>query len=351
MNKYLRFALIGLGGLIVLLIVVPLLVPTEGFLMVTEKLASHVTGMSVKIKRLSLRTLPQPMVLVEGLTIRSEKDDTPRVAIASGRALIALWPLFYGHMEFTGIRLRDVILNVSKQISGKNVRIVHVDMLRGSIKPKKGESRHSYWNARMYGGIIHMDATISISKGAQRRVSARMKMDDIQVQPLLADVAGIEKVSGMLSSTLTIEATGVEAKQIRGALRIDGPIHMTDVKIANTDASHILKDKTSGQVKLQLKQKPAGFRFLNLVLHIRGRDASLEDIVLYSSRLEATGKITIKNGSQLEGKIIPSGLPGLIGMTMLVSGTLEHPEMHPAPPDMKGAATGAVAESNPEDRQ
>jgi len=351
MNKYLRFALIGLGSLLVLLMVAPLLVPTESFIRATEVVASRVSGMAVKINSLSLRALPQPMVLVEGLTIRNAKGDAPRAMIASGRALIALWPLLYGRVEFTGVRFRDVILSISKQAAGENVRIVHVDMLRGSIKPERGEVRHSYWKARMYGGIIHMDATVSTSKSAQQRVSARLKMDKIQVQPLVADVTGIEKVSGMLSSTLDIEATGVEVEAMLGSLKVDGPIHMTDVKITNMDASHVLKDKKSGQVKLQLKQKPTEFKFLNLVLHIRGRDASLEDIALYSSRLEATGKITVKNGSQLEGKIIPSGLSGLVGITMLVSGTLEHPEMRPAPPDMKGAAADAAAEAKPEDRQ
>jgi len=351
MNKYLRFALIGLGSLLVLLIVAPLLVPTEGFIRATEVVASRVSGMSVKINSLSLRALPQPMVLVEGLTIRSAKGDAPRAVIASGRALIVLWPLLYGRVEFTGVRFRDVILSISKQVAGENVRIVHVDMLRGSIKPRIGEVRHSCWDARMYGGIIHMDATVSASKDAQQRVSAKLKVDNIQVQPLLADVAGIEKMSGTLSSTLDVEATGAEAKAMLGSLRVDGPIHMTDVKIAKMDASHVLKDKKSGQVKLQLKQKPVEFKFLNLVLHMRGKDASLEDIALYSSRLEATGKITVKNGSQLEGKIIPSGLPGLVGITMLVSGTLEYPVMHPAPPAMKGVAVDIAAESKPQGRQ
>jgi len=334
-----------------LLMVAPLLVPTKGFLRATETVASRTAGMPVKINHLSVRALPQPMILVEGLTIGSAKGKAPRVVIASGRAFIALWPLFYGHVKLTGVRFRDVILGVSKQAVSGNARMVHVDMLRGSIKPEKGGSRHSHWSARMYGGIIHMDTTVFISKDAQQRVSASLKVDNIQVQPLLADVAGIEKVSGRFSSTLDIEATGAEAKAMLDSLRIDGPIHMADVKITRMNVSHTLRDKKSGQVKLRLKQKPAEFKFLNLVLHVGGRDASLDDIALYSSRLEATGKIVVKNGSQLKGKIIPSGLPGLVGITMLVSGTLEHPEMRPAPPDMKGAVADVAAEPKPEDRQ
>jgi len=322
----------------VLLIVAPLLVPTEGFLRATEAMASRATGMPVKIKRLSLRALPQPMVLVEGLTIGDVNSKAPRATMASGRALIVLWPLFYGRVELAGIRLRDVILSISKQTADEHLRIVHVEMLRGSIQPKRGESRHSYWNARMYGGSVHMHAMVSTSKGGRQSVSAKLEMDNMQVQPWLADMADLKKVSGMLSSTLNIEATGEEAKALLDSLKIDGPIHLTNVEIATMDASHVLKDKKSSQVTLRLKQKPTEFKFVNLVLHMRGRDALLDDIALYSSRLEAIGKITVKNGSQLEGKIMPSGLPGLLGISMLVSGTLEHPEIHPAPPDLKGVA-------------
>jgi len=325
--------------------VVPMLVPTESFLRATEVMASRAAGMSVKIKRLSLRALPQPMVLVEGLTIKDVNNKAPRATVASGRALIALWPLFYGRVELTGIRLRDVILSISNQTADEHIRIVHVDMLRGLIQPKRGKSRHSYWNARMYGGSVHMHATVSTSKGGRQSVSAKLEMDSMQVQPWLVDMADLKKASGMLSSTLNIEATGAEAKALLDSLKVDGPIHLTNVEIATMDVSHVLKDKKSGQVTLQLKQKPVEFKFVNLMLHMRGRDALLDDIALYSSRLEATGKITVKNGSQLEGRIMPSGLPGLLGVSMLVSGTLEHPEMHPAPPDLKGTAVDITPKS------
>jgi len=351
MRRFLLYALVALGLLLVLLMVAPLLVPTESILRATEAVASHAAGMPVKIKRLSLRALPQPMVLVDGFTIGDAKGGAFRVIVASGRASLALKPLFYGRMEVTGIRLRDVTLSVPKQASDKHVRIVHIDMLRGLIKPKREERRHSYWSARMYGGTVSMDVMIFTPKSVQQRVLAKLKMDNIQVQPLIADVAGIEKVSGVLSSTLDIEATGAEAKTMLTSLKIDGPIHMTGVSIANVDASHVLKDEKSGQVTLHLKQKPTEFKFLNMALHMQGRDASLDDIELYSSRLEATGKITVKNGSQLEGKIVPSGLAGLVGITMLVSGTLEHPEIHPAPPSLKGATVEGAAASKSEDRK
>jgi len=350
MSKSLRYVLLALGCMLVLLIVIPLLIPTENIRQAAEKLASDAAGMPVKIAGLSLRALPAPAMSVAGLKIIDTKGGTPKLAVAAGSISLALKPLFGGRVELTAVSFRNITLRVSEQ-AGKTTRTIHIDKVTGSVKWAGGKLELPRWKARLYSGTAYMDAELSPLKGAGRKLSGRVKATGIQLRSLLTDVAGIEKVSGMLSSTLDVEATGAEAKAMLGSLRVDGPIHMADVKIAKMDASHVLKDNKPGQVKLQLKQKPAEFKFLNMVLHMRGKDASLEDIALYSSRLEATGKITVKNGSQLEGRISPSGLPGLIGMTMLVSGTLEHPEMHAAPPAMKGAAADASAETKPEDKQ
>jgi uncharacterized protein involved in outer membrane biogenesis len=92
MGKGLRFTLISLAAIVVLLLAIPFLIPTDSIRQAVEKEASKASGMAVRIESLSLRFLPAPGLALTNLVVEDVKGGTAKAVIASGKLSVALGP-------------------------------------------------------------------------------------------------------------------------------------------------------------------------------------------------------------------------------------------------------------------
>lgn len=338
MRKGLRNTLIVLAVLLVLLVVVPLLIPTDSIRRAVEKKASSELGMPVTIADLSLRFLPSVSLAVHGLKLSDVPGGTPKLAVASGNIAVEVGPLLHGHVDLTGVHFKNVTLRVSEQGKGKDVHTVHIDRVNGALRLTQEKLEMARWQANLYGGTVKMTALLKPLSGNNRTLRAKIDAKDVHIQPLLKDAKGVNKVSGLFTSTLTVSAKGADDAAMRKSLEVDGPIQLIDGQLTGVglegSAVALLHGKLAGEAVV--------FKSLGTKLRVRGENVFMKDIMLQSSYFDATGHLEIAADKKLKGEIQTSGTANLTGMKLLVAGTTEKPRVYPAPSSMIGAVIGGA---------
>jgi uncharacterized protein involved in outer membrane biogenesis len=339
MNKALRIVLWVLGGFLALLIVVPMLIPSASYRQAAEKAATDALGMPVKIGELRLRALPVPGVSISQVQVVDVAGGTPRISIGSGRVSVAVAPLFNGHVELTGITFRNITLRTSEQAKGGEVHTVHIDSITGAVRLANNTLTMPDWKASLYGGTVRMQATLSPLSGQDSTLQAAVKAEGIRIQPLLADAAGQRRVTGTFSSELKIAARGADEAALQRTLQVDGPVRLTKGQLTGLGMEGSAAALLVGG---NLAAGPVMFDHFDLQLKVRGRDIWLNDITLASSHLNAKGQVKIAANKKLDGVIETSGMKGLTGAKLLVSGTTDAPRVYPAPSSLIGGAIGGA---------
>lgn len=336
MRKGLRNTLIVSVVLLVLLVVIPLLIPTDSIRQAVEKEASSELGMPVTIADLSLRFLPSVSLAIHGLKLSDVPGGTPKLAVASGDVAVEMGPLLHGHVDLTGVHFKDVTLRVSDP--GKGVHTVHIDKVNGALRLTQEKLEMARWQANLYGGTVKMTALLKPLSGKDRAFRAKIDAKDVKIQPLLKDAKGIDKVSGRFTSTLTVSAKGANDVIMRKSLEVDGPIQLIDGQLTGVglegSAVALLHGKLAGDVVV--------FKSLGAKFRVRGENVFMKDILLQSSHFDATGQLEIAADKKLKGEIRTSGTANLTGMKLLVAGTTENPRVYPAPSSMIGAVIGGA---------
>ena len=149
MGSGLRFALIALTAIVFLLLAIPFLIPTDSIRQSVEKEASKASGMTVRIGSLSLRLLPAPSLALTNLVVEDVKGGAAKVVIASGKLSVALGPLMDEQVQLKGVHFKGVDLRVSENAKGKNVHVVHIDSVSGSVKLTVDRLDMPNWEVRL----------------------------------------------------------------------------------------------------------------------------------------------------------------------------------------------------------
>jgi hypothetical protein len=339
MSKALRIVLWVLGGLLALLIIVPMLIPSASYRQAAEKAATNALGVPVKIGTLGLRALPVPGVSVSKVRVVDVAGGTPRLVVGSGRVSVAVAPLFSGHVELKGITFNNVTLRTSEKAKGGDVHTVHIDKVTGAVRLAGNALDMPDWRLSLYGGTVRLHATLSPLSGKDSTLSGTVKAEGIHIQPLLADAAGQKRITGTLSSTLKISARGEDEAQMQRTLAVDGPVRLTKGQLTGLGLEGSAAALLIGG---NLAGGPVVFDHFDLQLKVRGRNIWLNDIALASSHLNAKGQVKIAADKKLSGQIETSGMKGLTGTKLLVAGTTDSPRVYPAPSSLIGGAIGGT---------
>ncbi len=337
--KRIRRLLLALFFFVLLLAVVPFLIPSNSYRQAAEKAATDALGMPVTIGSLHFRVLPVPGLSVAHVELIDVPGGKPRVTIGSGRVSVALKPLFHKHVELKGISFRNIVLRVSTEAKGSGVHTVHIDRLTGAVRLTDGALNMSDWKATLYGGTVRMDARLAPLTGKASRLAATVKAKGIRTRPLLIDATGQGRIQGHFASQLKIAADAQDQQALERSLAVDGPVHLTKGQLSG------LKMEASAAALLlggNIAGGPVAFDHLDTQLKVRGRNVWLNDIVLDSSRLDAKGHVQIAADKHLGGEIETSGMKGLTGTNLLISGTTDHPRVYPAPSSLIGGVIGGV---------
>jgi len=336
MGKGLRITFIVLAAIVLLLVAIPFLIPTDSIRQQIEKEASAASGMTVRIESLSLRLLPEPGLALTHLVVEDVKGGIARVVIASGKLSVALAPLMEEQVQLEGISFKGIDLRVSEKAKGKNVHVVHIDSVSGSVKLTADRLEMPDWQARLYDGSVKLNATLTPLDGKKRTLSAQLKGDEIRILPLLKDASGKINFSGRFAANLGVSATGATAQAMQGSLRVDGPVRLKAGSIAGIG----MEGTAVALVHGKLAGGPINYDKMEFQFKMRGRDRWLNDIILTSSHLDARGHVKIAASKKLDGEIITSGTGGVSGATLMVGGTTDSPLIFPAASSLIGSVIG-----------
>jgi len=337
MGKGLRNTFISLAIIVLLLIAIPFLIPTDSIRQAVEKEASGASGMDVRIESLSLRFLPEPGLDLTNLVVEDVVGGTAKAIIASGKLSVALGPLMEEQVQLQGIHFKDIDLRVSEKAKGKAVHVVHIDSVLGSVNLTADKLEMPNWKVQLYDGSVQLSATLSPLDGKKRTLSAKLKGEGIQIQPLLKDASGKATFSGLFSTDLKVTASGATEKSMQRSLRVDGPVSMKAGEITGIG----MEGTAVALVHGKLAGGPIVYDEMKFQLKVRGRDKWLNNIALTSSHLDAKGKVKIAASKKLDGEIITSGMAGISGATLLVGGTTDSPLILPAASSLIGGVIGA----------
>ena len=340
MKKIVRYTVITVGVLLLIVIATPFLIPVDQIRQVVEEEATKAAGMPVKIESLSVSIIPIPSLSIKKLTVEDVEGGTPKLSVGSGSLAVELAPLFDGRAEVSGITFKDITLRVSEQARGKNVHVVHINRVTGTIKLAEDTLTLPNWRVNLYDGTIVLNARLTPLEGKGRTLTADINAAEIQMLPLLKDAAGQDKVSGTFKSTLKISAKGADGKAMQRSLKVDGPVNMTKGRFEGVGLSGVAAALVHGN--LAGGGSAILFDVFKTQLKVRGQDIYLKDIVLDASAFNASGHVDIKASGKLDGEINTSGMKGLSGAKLMVGGTTESPRIYPAPSSLIGGTIGAT---------
>jgi uncharacterized protein involved in outer membrane biogenesis len=338
MKKIVRYTVITAGLLLLIAIATPFLIPADQIRRVVEEEATRAAGMPVKIESLSVSIIPIPSLSIKKLTMEDVEGGMPKLSIGSGSLAVELAPLFDGRAEVSGITFKDITLRVSEQARGKNVHVVHINRVTGTIKLAEDTLTLPNWRVNLYDGTIVLNARLTPLEGKGRTLTADINAAEIQMLPLLKDAAGQDKVSGTFESTLKVSARGADEKAMQRSLKVDGPVNMTKGRFEGVGLSGVAAALVHGNVT----GSAILFDVFKTQLKVRGQDIYLKEIVLDASAFNASGHVDIKGSGKLDGEINTSGMKGLSGAKLMVGGTTESPRIYPAPSSLIGGTIGAT---------
>jgi uncharacterized protein involved in outer membrane biogenesis len=342
MSKGMRDALILLFAVIELLVValiaIPFIAPTDAFRQAAEEAASEMTGVRVKVGAIALQILPAPVLSLFNLSMEDKQGGVPLLVAASCKLSLALEPLLDGDVLFSDIFLAGIGLRVSEQSRGEYVHVVHINSITGAAAISGERLEALNWNAELYSGTVRMNAVLSQAKGEQQTIVGKLVAEGIQIQPLLYDASGKKNLSGTFSGALDVSTRGETEKSLRGNLKVDGPIRMKQGKIEDIGLDSSAVALAHGNI--------AGdaifYDVMKFNFKMRGKNRWLNHIVLKTSHLDAEGHVKIAANKKIEGEIITSGIGGLAGASLLIAGTTDNIRVSPAPSSLIGSVIGGA---------
>lgn len=309
--------LIALAVLLLLLVAVPLLIPTDDIRRQVEAYASQAAGAPVTIDALSLRLLPIPGASVKGVRLQDVQSGTPRLVVDSGVLSAAFMPLLAGKLELSGIRMQGIHLRTGDVARGEAVRTLSIDRVSGDVTLAHDTLDMRGWQARLYGGEVKLDAAMAPLEGERRSLTAHIRAAGVRLRPLLKEASGNERVDGSLACDLQLSVSGEDAAALQQSLQLKGSL--------------ALKQLTVEGLAEGGKAPPLRVDVLSGDVHGNGDRLSIDTLKaqMYQGTLDAAADVSPLAGEQrkLSGNIRASGIqvaPLLLALTgkRKLSGTL-----------------------------
>jgi uncharacterized protein involved in outer membrane biogenesis len=194
--------------------------------------------------------------------------------------------------------------------------------------------------ARLYGGAVAGEATLSWQKGTQLRGTAEIAQVDIK--PLLQALGKPATMSGKLTARPVFSANASRPEELLDALRLETPFDVRDGIVHGVDmlkAATFLIGKDGG--------RGGETRFDALSGHLamdRGI-RRLTQLNIVSGSLSAEGNVTISPKDELSGRLntkVKAVSLTAATVALNVSGTLDSPFLYPSGGTVAGAAAGTA---------
>jgi uncharacterized protein involved in outer membrane biogenesis len=192
--------------------------------------------------------------------------------------------------------------------------------------------------ARLYGGTVSGNATMSWGKGAQLR--GTFDANQLDIAQLTALFSPNTRISGRLSGKPVISAKATALGELGTALRVEtlfqvhnGVLRGIDIKKA---ATNLLMKDSSGETR---------FDQLSGHLVTERNTHRFSNLKVVAGALSADGNVTIAPNKALSGRVnaqVNAGSVAAATVPLNVTGTLDTPILLPTGAALAGAAVGTA---------
>jgi len=245
--------------------------------------------------------------------------------------------------------LRRMILNGTAKIGQLTVSKARIQDMLLQIKAKDGIIKLDPMNFKMYQGNATGKAVLNVVKNTPRS-DLKLRINDIQVNPLLKDVMEKDFLEGRTNADIKLAMVGDSPEQIKKTLNGKGDLRFNDGAIVGIDLASMARNVQSafGMGKQQGGQRPrTDFTELSIPFTIKKGATNTPKSSLNSPfiRINAAGtadlvketldfRVEPKAVASIKGQGDASQRSGLM-VPVLVTGTFASPEFRP---DLSAAA-------------
>jgi AsmA protein len=245
--------------------------------------------------------------------------------------------------------LRQLIMDGLIQINNLTVKKAKIQDVYLKITAKNGIINLDPMKLNMYKGDVAGKATVDVRKNTPKS-SIKLKVKNIQVDPLLQDVAEKDILEGATHAQLSLNMKGDNAARIKKTLNGGGKLTFKDGAIKGIDLAAMVRnvkvafglaEKSAERPKTDFTELSAPFTIKNGLVHTP--KTSLKSPLL---RIIASGnadlvketldmRVEPKVVSTIQGQGDSSQRSGLM-VPVVITGTFAKPKFRP---DLKSAAT------------
>ncbi|MDX8413468.1 MAG: hypothetical protein R8J85_05215 [Mariprofundales bacterium] len=198
----------------------------------------------------------------------------------------------------------------------------------------------SGWKLALYDGEAQVDAMIyPLHHSKKINMDGQVLLDRMQIAPLLDDSLGGHKLSGILNANLQYSISFYPQGDKPVSISLDGPLHLhqgewLSKRIKRLDATPSSKDQSD---KLSTP-----YQDIAMNIQLRNQLLKATAIRIRANHFYGTGKLRISPDHALHGEIDTSTADGIIGAKMVIMGSIDHPDIYPAPSAAIAGAFGSV---------
>jgi AsmA protein len=244
--------------------------------------------------------------------------------------------------------LRRMILDGRAKVGNLTVSKARIQDILLQIKAKDGIIKLDPMQLKMYQGSADGNVLLNVA-GSTPKTDLNLKVDKVQVNPLLKDVMAKDFLEGTTNADLQLSMTGDQPDQIKKTLNGKGDLRFTDGAIVGIDLAAMARNIGSafGLAQQGEKRPRTDFTELSMPFTIKDGVADTPGTSLKSPfiRITASGtadlvketldfRVEPKAVASLKGQGDESQLSGIM-VPVLVSGTFASPKFRP---DLSSAA-------------
>ncbi len=244
--------------------------------------------------------------------------------------------------------LRRMILDGTARIGQLTVSKAKIQEVLLQIKAKDGIFRLDPMKLKMYQGNATGNVVLNVAKKTPRS-NLKLRVNDIQVNPLLKDVLEKDFLEGLTNADITLSMVGDMPDQIKKTLKGKGDLRFNDGAIIGIDLASMARNVQSafGGGQQGGKRPRTDFTELSIPFAIKKGVVKTPESSLKSPfiRIIAKGKANLVNET-LKFRVEPKAVGTIKGqgddstrsglmVPVLVSGTFASPTFRP---DLSAAA-------------
>ena len=341
MNRGVKLGVGVLGLLTATALVAPMFIPVD---YVKAQLISQVkkaTGRELKIDgAISLHMLPNISIAVEKVTLGNPAGFTTPYFLQVGKMQVgaALMPLLSRQLEVTGITIDDASVHLEENAAGaknwnfannsaakkpaEKIGSASSDAVKPQLKIGDIHLNHSVLtyrvgnrspievrdvtltvsgadgqspltldlrNASLLGGTAKADVTRNLDS----HIAANVKLQGIQIEPLMVAISGESKLQGATDLTLDVTTSGTTPDVMTAGLNGTGNFSVADGALKGYNIGQILREAQKGFVVSNNETRKTDFSELKASFTIANGVVSNEDLTMKSPALRVAGAGTI----------------------------------------------------------